>query len=82
MSWVSVVRSALAGSPSPSSAQTRSLDLIELAVEVAQRDERRWPLGRCVDQASRTGTCTSSVSQAELVEVFSKHPLLRCTDIS
>jgi hypothetical protein len=32
--------------------------------------------------SSRTGTCASNVSQAELVELFSKHPLLRCTDRS
>jgi hypothetical protein len=40
------------------------------------------PLAAASIQPSRTGTCASNVSQAELVEAFSKHPLLRCTDIS
>jgi hypothetical protein len=54
----------------------------EPAIEVAQHDERCWPRGHRIDPALQEGTCASSVSQAELVEAFSKHPLFRCTDMS
>jgi hypothetical protein len=61
--------------------------LIEPALEVPRLKSPRTingvsPCAAASIQPSRTGICASSVSQAELVEAFSKHSLLRCTDMS
>jgi hypothetical protein len=56
--------------------------LIEPAVEVPQDNERGRPLRGFINPTFQEGIYASSVSQAELVEAFSKHSLLRCTDMS
>jgi hypothetical protein len=58
------------------------MGLGEAAVEVPEHDERQRPCAAASIQPSRTGICSRSIAQAELVEAFSTHPLLRCTDRS
>jgi hypothetical protein len=56
--------------------------LREAAVEAPRTMNGTGPRADASIQRSRTGTCASSVAQAELVEALSKQPLLRWTDMS